>query len=112
MGVGARSARAAEMLDLSQPVAVTLIAVLHPIPDSDDPYAIVARLMDAVPSGGYLAVTHSASDLLGTEKKRSLENVNSRMIQRHFTYRDREQVARFFADMDLVPSVSSLRKCP
>jgi hypothetical protein len=56
--------QAARLLDFTRLVAVTLIAVLHAIPDSDDPSAIVAALMDAVPSGSYLTLTHSASDLL------------------------------------------------
>jgi S-adenosyl methyltransferase len=94
--------QAAGLLDFTRPVAVTLIAVLHAIPDSDDPFAIVAALMDAVPSGSYLALTHSASDLLGVEQRQGLEDVNSRMIQQQFTYRSREQVARFFAGMDLM----------
>jgi S-adenosyl methyltransferase len=93
--------QAAKLLDFTRPVAVTLMAVLHAIPDSDNPYAIVAALMDAVPSGSYLALTHSASDLLGAEQRQDLEDVNSRMIQQQFTYRSREQVARFFTGMDL-----------
>jgi hypothetical protein len=94
--------QAAKLLDFTRPVAVTLMAVLHAIPDSDDPYAIVTQLMDAVPPGSCLALTHSASDLLGTEQRQDLEDVNSRMIQQQFTYRSREQVARFFEGMDLV----------
>jgi len=45
-------AEAARTLDFRQPVAVMLIAVLHFIPDGDDPYGIVKQLMDAVPTGG------------------------------------------------------------
>src|SRR6201995_1800210 len=37
--------QAGRLLDFTQPVAVTLIAILHAIPDFDDPHAIVARLM-------------------------------------------------------------------
>ncbi|MGH3282945.1 MAG: SAM-dependent methyltransferase, partial [Trebonia sp.] len=55
--------QAAQTLDFSKPVAVLLIAVLHFIPDSDDPYRIVATLMDAVPPGSYLAIAHGASDV-------------------------------------------------
>ena len=54
---------AARSLDLTRPVAVLLIAVLHFIPDADDPYAVVARLMDAVPSGSYLVIAHAAADI-------------------------------------------------
>jgi hypothetical protein len=53
----------AHTLDLTRPVAVLLIAVLHFIPDADDPYAVVARLMVAVPSGSYLVMAHAASDI-------------------------------------------------
>lgn len=94
--------QAARVLDFTQPVAITLIALLHAIPDCDDPYSIVATLMDAVPSGSYLAISHSASDLLDTEQRSRLQNVTKAMIKQQFTYRDREQVARFFAGMDLV----------
>jgi hypothetical protein len=95
-------AQAARLLDFSRPVAVTLIAVLHAIPDQDGPYEIVARLLDAVPSGSYLALTHSASDLLAGQQREDLEDVNSRLIQQQFTYRNHEQVARFFEGMDLI----------
>jgi len=54
---------AARTLDLTRPVAILLIAVLHFIPDADDPYAVVARLMDAVPSGSYLVIAHAAADI-------------------------------------------------
>src|SRR6185312_8404968 len=42
--------RAADLLDFTKPVAITLISILHAIPDADDPYSIVAKLLDAVPS--------------------------------------------------------------
>ena len=35
-------AQAAKLLDFTRPVAVTLLAILHAIPDADDPHAIVA----------------------------------------------------------------------
>jgi hypothetical protein len=94
--------QASRLLDFTRPVAITLMAVLHAIPDSDDPYAIVATLMDAVPSGSYLALSHSASDLIDVKQRKGLENVTSRMIQQQFTYRTREQVAGFVNGMELV----------
>ena len=38
-------------IDLSQPVGLMLVAVLHFVPDGDDPYALVRRLLDALPAG-------------------------------------------------------------
>jgi S-adenosyl methyltransferase len=49
---------AMETIDLSQPVAVMLVAVLHHITDAEDPAGIIATLMAAVPPGSYLSFSH------------------------------------------------------
>ena len=93
---------AARTLDFTRPVAVLLIAVLHFIPDADDPYAIVDRLMDAVPSGSYLVMAHAASDMAPeatAEMARRYNNMSSATI----TPRPRNQVARFFDGLELLP---------
>jgi hypothetical protein len=93
---------AAELLDFTKPVAVTLIAILHVIPDSDDPYGIVATLMDAVPPGSHLAISHMASELLSRETRERLEHHSGATMQQPLTARTREQMARFFDGLDLV----------
>jgi hypothetical protein len=100
--VGTILDRAAELLDFSRPVAVTLLAVLHVIPDADDPHAIVGRLLDAVPAGSYLALSHLGTDLIDRNKQDDVRGVAGRLIQQMPTYRSREQVARFFDGTDLV----------
>jgi hypothetical protein len=40
-----------------------LIGILQLIGDADAPYAIVRRLLDAMPSGSRLAVAHPAGDV-------------------------------------------------
>jgi S-adenosyl methyltransferase len=94
--------QAAQLLDFTKPVAVTLLSILNAIPDSDDPHAIVARLMEAVPAGSYLALSHPGSDLLSREALDGMTVVADRMIRQAFIFRSREQVARFFAGTDLV----------
>jgi len=94
--------QAARPLDFSRPVAVTLLSILHAIPDADDPWAIVATIMDAVPPGSYLAISTSAGDLLGPQALRRLQDTWKGSVQQQLTFRDREQVARFFAGTDLV----------
>jgi hypothetical protein len=95
-------AQAAELLDFTRPVAVTLLAVLHAMPDYYGPQEIVARLTDAVPSGSYLAISHTASDLLGQEARDGVKDVVDRLVQQEGAARSREQVAEFFKGMDLV----------
>jgi hypothetical protein len=92
-------AEAAELLDLSQPVAVMLIAVLRCISDADDPYQLVADLMDAVPPGSFLAVTHPARDQVDIATKAE-ESLTKSMGQK-VTFRTREQVSRFFTGPEL-----------
>jgi len=49
-------------LDLTRPVAVLCVAVLHFITDAEQPRAITARLMDAMMPGSWLAITHATAD--------------------------------------------------
>jgi hypothetical protein len=99
---GSILSQAARLLDFARPVAVTLIAILHAIPDSDDPHAIVARLVDAVPPGSYLVLSHLGSDLLSPQALQGLEDTWRGKVQQQFTWRSREQVARFFEGTELV----------
>jgi hypothetical protein len=47
-----------QTLDLSQPVALMLVAILHFLVDADDPTGIVASLLDALAPGSYLVASH------------------------------------------------------
>jgi trans-aconitate methyltransferase len=95
-------AQARQLLDLTRPVAVTLLAILNAIPDADDPHAIVARIMDAMPPGSYLAISHPGSDLLDQQTLGGIRDIATRTAHQQPGFRSREQVARFFDGMDLV----------
>src|ERR1700730_17142693 len=49
-------------LDFGKPVAIGLFAILHLLPDADDPAGTVARLRDALAPGSYLAISHIGTD--------------------------------------------------
>ncbi len=94
-------ARAASTLDFARPVAVLLVGTLHLINDDEAPYAIIARLMEAVAPGSYLVVNHPASDVhaeAAADGARRLAQSGSTPTTR----RSREQVAAFFDDLELV----------
>jgi hypothetical protein len=92
--------QAAELLDFTQPVAVLLIAILHCIPDEDDPCQLVSDLISAAPPGSYLAITHPASDQVQVANKAAQSLTQS--IGQKVTFRNHQQVSRFFTGMDLV----------
>jgi hypothetical protein len=93
--------RAAETLDLAQPVAVILVAVLHFCADECDPYDVVARLLEAVPSGSYLAVSHLTGDFAPEAMDNLVSHLN-RTASDPFVLRPRNKVAQFFDGLDLV----------
>jgi len=92
---------AARLLDFRRPVAVMLMAILQHIDDEHDPYAIVAALMGAVPPGSYLALSHPAADI-DAEAMAKMAGVLNQMMAEKVTFRDRTQVAGFFAGLELV----------
>ncbi|MBO0776012.1 MAG: SAM-dependent methyltransferase [Actinobacteria bacterium] len=93
---------AAQTLDFGHPVALMLLIILHLIPDEDDPYAIVATLMRALPAGSYLVLAHPASDIHAVQMAEMTRRVNERMSGPKATMRDRAAITRFFEGLDLL----------
>ncbi|MDW6057873.1 SAM-dependent methyltransferase [Streptomyces sp. FXJ1.4098] len=89
-----------EVLDRSRPVALLLVAVLHFVEDSSDPLGIVGRLMDALPSGSFLAVSHATGDF-GPEAWNKVVEIY-RSQGNAAQVRSRDEVAGFFSGLDLV----------
>jgi hypothetical protein len=93
---------AARVLDFSQPVAVMLLAILHFIPDEDDPYAVTARLMEAMPAGSYLALSHASSDIRSSAVAAGTTRYNKHSAV-PITLRTKVEVSRFFDGLQIVP---------
>jgi hypothetical protein len=94
--------RAAETLDLTRPVAVMLVGVLHYVLDDEDPYGIVTRLLDAVPPGSYLVVSHLASDIEPEAMAELVRRHNEGVPADLAVVRSHAEVARFFDGLDLL----------
>ncbi|MGH3393934.1 MAG: SAM-dependent methyltransferase [Streptosporangiaceae bacterium] len=99
--VGLVLERAADTLDFSQPVAVISLLRLHAISDEDDPHAIMARVMEAVPAGSYLTISHPASDI-EPGKVADLQTRVNKLSYQQYTGRSRAEVMRFFTGLELV----------
>jgi hypothetical protein len=91
----------AEILDFSEPVAVLLLAILHFVPDQDDPWGITGRLIDAVPTGGYLAVSHATPESLADPaSKELLDKVYAETASGGVTPRPKAEIERFFNGLE------------
>jgi len=99
-----------ELIDFHQPIALLLMAILHFIPDDEDPFGIVARFRDALPTGSYLAVSHGTRDVpvrpdMSVEE---MAEMGARVEQLYqlttasLVTRTRAQVERFFDGLDLL----------
>jgi hypothetical protein len=88
-----------EILDLQQPVAVLLVAVLHFIPHDEVAQHTVRTLMSAMPAGSYLVISHAAAGLLqpGEEKR-----VRAAFQGEDFKLRTRQTIATLGAGLEIV----------
>jgi S-adenosyl methyltransferase len=93
-------AHAERLLDFSRPVAVMLMAVLQHLDDEDEPYRITETLLEALPPGSYLALSHPAKDINAEAMARMAESLNKMMAEK-VTFRDHSAVARFFDGLEL-----------
>jgi len=90
--------RAAKTLDFDRPIALCLVAVLHFVED-EEAYPIVRELVDALPAGSRLVLSHLTEDL-NPENVRAVQRTYT---ERGFTFvlRTRADVERFFTEHSL-----------
>jgi hypothetical protein len=87
-------------LDLGEPVALMLIAIMMYIRNDENPQGLVSTLMDALPSGSYLALTHPTADFNPEEVADGVVATEQAGIS--FTARSQAQVAALFDGLELV----------
>lgn len=87
------------LIDFTQPVAILLAAVLHFVPDEDDPPAIVNTYARALPPGGYLVISHSTPP---SNAVPDLHTPGGPWGRGGINPRDRATIARFFNGLTLV----------
>jgi hypothetical protein len=99
----------AATLDLGQPVAVLFIGLLMYFRDSDtpNPFEMVATVMEPMPSGSYLAITHPTPDFNAEEMANAVAAAEAAGIT--LVPRTQADVERFFAGLEVVdPGVTPM----
>jgi S-adenosyl methyltransferase len=94
-------AQAAATLDFSQPIALMLVSIVHALGDHDDRYGLVSALVDALPSGSYLAMSHLANDVTPAETKEAIRRLNE-MAKETYVLCSADEFARFFDGLELI----------
>ncbi len=88
------------LIDLTQPVALLLVAIMHFVTDEDNPGRIVATFRDALPAGSFLALSHGTADLRPDAARQAAAVYDQATSA--FTPRSHAQVTAFFDGWDLV----------
>jgi SAM-dependent methyltransferase len=95
-------AGARRTLDFTRPAAVLLLAVLHFIPDSDDPAEIVAALVRQLAPGSYVVISHLTGDFAPGPVAAGVIAYNA-LVPTALIPRSHAQVSVLFGGLPLVP---------
>ncbi|MFB9471641.1 SAM-dependent methyltransferase [Nonomuraea salmonea] len=82
--------------DVDQPWGLVLCSVLHFVPDADDAYGVVFRLMEAMPPKSYMVFAHVSSTDIDPGIYKIMMAANAKSLSTPVTYRTVEEIARFF----------------
>ncbi|MEV4680673.1 SAM-dependent methyltransferase [Streptomyces kurssanovii] len=92
--------QARENLDFARPVALSLVALTHFLGDEDRPYDLVARLVDALPSGSYLVLSQLTADFDPVAVGRGVAMYAAGGVT--LAPRTKDEIVRFFDGLEMV----------
>ncbi|MGW3659567.1 SAM-dependent methyltransferase [Streptomyces sp. NPDC005151] len=99
--------QAAKTLDFSRPVALMLLGVVIFIKDDEESYALVRRLLNALPSGSHLVLSHTITSPAMPDVDAAVAFWNENGTPK-LTQRTPEAVGRYFDGLELLePGVVS-----
>ncbi len=98
-----------DILDLSQPLALSLIGLLPFIPDDRQAYEMVATLVEALAPGSYLVMSHITPDFDPTAIAAATRLYHDSSLP--MRTRSRAEFARFFEGLELLePGIVSAQR--
>jgi len=91
------------LIDFAEPAGLLIVAVTQFIPDADDPWRLVARYLDALAPGSYLALSAPSADRMIARKVDRILGVYATSTIPLNTPRTKAEIGRFFAGLEVVP---------
>ncbi|MGC9541327.1 SAM-dependent methyltransferase [Streptomyces sp. UG1] len=93
---------AAATLDFERPIAITMLGVLNFVMDTDEAVTVVRRLMDAVPSGSHLVISHPTTEIDGEAMAAAVDYWNGQGSA-PMTLRSHADLVRLFDGVEVLP---------
>jgi SAM-dependent methyltransferase len=94
------SAEVRELLDLSKPVALSIVGVFHYLTDDAKPYELIQQYVDALAPGSYLLFSHCTPDFAPAMWEQAIQVYQADGGDAQV--RSREEIERFFTGLELV----------
>jgi hypothetical protein len=98
--LGDRDLRA--LIHDGEPTGLLMTAVMHFVAPGSDPWGLVAKYVDALAPGSYLALSHVTADRLPPSGVQEGLEVYARATENIYV-RSRDEVQRFFERLDMIP---------
>ncbi|MEU9761853.1 SAM-dependent methyltransferase [Streptomyces sp. NPDC047987] len=92
--------RSEGVIDFEEPVALSMHALLEYVTGDREPYRIVRRLIQEMPSGSYLSLSHATGDFAPDAMKAVVDVYTQAGTSAQV--RTRAEVLRFFSELDLL----------
>lgn len=90
-----------QMIDFDRPIGLCLTAVLQFVSDADDPWSLLEKYVNVLPSGSYLSLSHLTDDYKPPAAAEGFRAVFDSATD-HMYFRSQAKVERFFNGLDLV----------
>lgn len=91
---------AREILDFDQPIALSMVALLHFVSDEHDPYGLVNTLLAPLPAGSYVILTHVTGDFDPKGWSKAVDIYRQSGVPAQV--RSQEEFGRFFDGLALI----------
>jgi S-adenosyl methyltransferase len=91
---------AKEILDFDQPIALSMVALLHFLSDEYKPYELVKGMVDALPSGSHLVLSHVTGDFAPETWDKIVAIYRDSGVPAQV--RSRAEFTRFFDELELI----------
>ena len=95
------SAATRRLLDFDEPIGVLMLFMVHWVPTEADPWGLLKRYREALPSGSYLAITHLTHEHENEGAKAAATKMNSAGGDQ-VVERGRDEILALFGDFELV----------
>jgi hypothetical protein len=92
-------------LDFDRPIGLILCGIFHAVSDQQQPHQIMARYIDALPSGSHVALTHFSNPRDGSELSAMASRIEAKFKTAFpgATLRTPADIQALFTGLDLLP---------